>query len=432
MLNIFKKTQEAPTMSNKKKDLQQPQENQLQKKTNEQKERDIASIMKKTGWSYQQTVDEVEALKKQMGMTYFAYNKYNFHKIAEEDREARYKEILKKKQENKEKLAEAREHCINGVINETGWERDVVEAKIDEAINRTGCRYKEYLLYRFFELTEEEQDQIPIMSYTAKLTKKFNVNAEFARMLDDKARTNIFFSEFMKRPWCVNTDVTFTDFKKIFAKSTKVIYKPLEGIGGHGISMYEIKDGNYAEVFSEIVKQPKGVVEEYVVQHPDMSKLCASSVNTLRIVTICSKSKPVTPDGKYMDIAYGALRIGGGTDVVDNFHSGGMAAAIDLKTGELVTHAANMEGDTFIVHPVSGAKIKGFKIPFFDEAIQMVKDICAKEGVEGNLGWDICITEKGPVLIEANRGPGAILLIAPYIVEKKGMMRYVLDKYLNI
>jgi D-alanine-D-alanine ligase-like ATP-grasp enzyme len=62
----------------------------------------------------------------------------------------------------------------------------------------------------------------------------------------------------------------------------------------------------------------------------------------------------------------------------------------------------------------------------------MVKDICAKEGVEGNLGWDICITENGPALIEANRGPGAILLITPYVKEKKGMMRYVLDKYLTI
>lgn len=428
MLDIFKKSQEEKVNTS----AAEGKAKTGTKKVNEQKERDIASIMKKTGWSYQKTVEEVEALKKQLGVTFFDYNKYNLHKVAKEDLESKYKEIQAKKQENKQKLAEAREHCINGVINQTGWERAVVEAKIDEAIKRTGCRYKEYLLYRFFELTEEEQDQIPIMSFTAKLTKKFNVNAEFARMLDDKARTNIFFSEFMRRPWCVNTDVTLEDFKKIFAKSTKVIYKPLEGIGGHGISTYEIKDKNYAEVFSEIVKQPKGVVEEYVVQHPDMSKLCASSVNTLRVVTICSKTKPVTADGKYMDIAYGALRIGGGTDVVDNFHSGGMAAAVDMKTGELITHAVDMTGETYIVHPVSGTRIKGFKIPFFDEAMQMVRDICAKEGVEGNLGWDIAISENGPVLIEANRGPGAILLISPYINEKKGMMRYVLDKYLNI
>jgi hypothetical protein len=367
-----------------------------------------------------------------MGMTFFDFNKYNFHNIPEDKQEKKYGEILKRKQELKAKDAAAREHCINGVINATGWERAVVEAKLDEARARTGCRYKEYLLYRFFELTEEEQDQVPIMSYTAKLSKKFNTNKEFARMLDDKARTNVFFAEFMGRPWCVNTDVSLKKFKKTFENSTKIIYKPLEGIGGHGILTYDINEDNIAEVFGKIAMLPKGVVEEYVVQHKELNKLCASSVNTLRIVTICSKSKPVTADGKYMDIAYGALRIGGGTDVVDNFHSGGMTAVVDLETGELITHAANMEGDTFIVHPVSGAKIKGFKIPYFKEAIQMVKDICAKEGVEGNLGWDICITENGPALIEANRGPGAILLITPYVKEKKGMMRYVLDKYLTI
>ncbi len=430
MLDIFKKKQEAQSTSEKSKKDVVTHTKSTSKKRNEQKERDIASIMEKTGWTYQETVEKVEALKKKIGITFFDYNKYNFHKIAEENQEKKYGEILNKKQKAKEKTAAERERCVNGVINATGWSRDVVEAKIDEAIQRTGCRYKEYLLYRFFELTEEEQDQIPIMSYTAKLTKKFNTNAEFARMLDDKARTNIFFSEFMKRPWCVNTDVSLKKFKKTFANSKKIIYKPLEGIGGHGISMYEINEENMAEVFAKLIMLPKGVVEEYVIQHEDMNKLCPTSVNTLRVVTISSKSKPVTPDGKYMDIAYGALRIGGGTDVVDNFHSGGMAAVVDMETGELVTNAANMEGDTFIVHPMTGAKIKGFKIPFFDEAIQMVKDICAKDGVEGNLGWDICITETGPVLIEANRGPGAILLIAPYIVERKGMMKYILEKYL--
>jgi len=387
--------------------------------------------MEKTGWTYDQTVAKVEEAKAKVGITFYDYNKYNFHKVAEKDQEKKYEEILIKKQKQKERAAAARERCIIGVINATGWSRELVEAKLDETRKRTDCTYNEYLLYRLFDLTPEEQDQVPLMSFTTKqLSKKFNTNPEFAKMLDDKARTNEFFSEFVRRPWCVNTEVSLNNFKKTFAKSKKIIYKPIEGIGGHDICIFELNNKNMVEVFSKLVMMPKGVVEEYVIQHPEMNRLCPTSVNTLRIVTMSSKTKPVTADGKYVDIAYGALRIGGGTDVVDNIHSGGMAASVDLATGELITDATNKQGDTFIVHPMTGAKIKGFKIPYFEEAIQMIKDICAKDGVEGNLGWDICITETGPALIEANRYPGVVLLVAPNVAERKGMMKHVFEKYL--
>ena len=202
-----------------------------------------------------------------------------------------------------------------------------------------------------------------------------------------------------------------------------------KGGGGRSVAAYTVTPKNAGDLFDELYVLPEGLVEEYIHQHAELNKLCASSVNSLRVATISSNTRPVTPDGAHMDIAYAALRIGGGSSVVDNFHSGGMVVAIDLETGTVVSDAANMEGEFFTSHPVTGTVFKGFKIPYFKEALDMVRDALTSSNIEGYLGWDIAISETGPMLVEINHNPGAMLLTAPYIAEKRGM-KHVMDKYL--
>ena len=53
-------------------------------------------------------------------------------------------------------------------------------------------------------------------------------------------------------------------------------------------------------------------------------------------------------------------------------------------------------------HPDTGAKIAGFKFPYWDE---MLATVIAGAKVFDNLytlGWDVALTEDGPVLLEAN------------------------------
>ena len=160
-----------------------------------------------------------------------------------------------------------------------------------------------------------------------------------------------------------------------------------------------------------------------------MSSLNPSSVNTLRIVSISSKTEPVTPDGKFVDIAYVCLRIGGGDACVDNYHSGGMAVAVDLQTGCVVTDGVNEQGKIIAVHPKTGVTFRGFKVPYFKEALDMVIEACEKNQLGAYIGWDVAISENGPVLIEVNQRPGSMLLTAPWISEKRGM-KAVMEKYL--
>ena len=400
-----------------------------EKKKMAAREAHIRNIMSATDWTYEETVAKVEAAKANCGISYKDYDNFRFYEVPVEEWTQAYCRINEQKEERKRFGQQLKEQCIEKTVTLTNWSRQEAEARIEDARRRTGCKYKEYIWYRFYELTPEEQEQVCLISLTAKLSEKYNVNKKLVEILNDKELTDRYFSEFIARPWGVNTKMSFEEFSKIFANSKKIIYKPVDGLGGNGIEAFTLQDGNYETVWQALKTRPRGVVEEYVVQHPALSALSPASVNTIRIVTISSKTKPVTPDGKYMDIAYAAIRIGNGTATVDNFHSGGMVAAVDLTTGKIVTDAADMDGRVFAQHPMTGKVFKGYQIPMFDTALQLVTDACAKDGVEGNLGWDIAITENGAVLIEGNIGPGVELLQKPYIAQRKGM-KYVMAKYL--
>lgn len=399
----------------------------------------VVMVAERTGENQKKAVTMMRDAKKRIGISFKDYCENEFYIIPVEMQEEKYKMLLQvkeaqkklkeQKEERKKINRERKETCINKTMEATGWTREYAVSKIEDARKRTGCQYKEYYIYKFYQLTDEEQEQMCLINFTSRLSDYYNVNMKFADTLDNKAKANEFFANYMKRPWCVNTQVSFDEFVKVFEKCNKIIYKPILGIGGHGIQTFEISEDNIQDVYNEVSKLPEGVVEDYVVQHPVMSQLSPGAVNTIRVVTIVSNTKEVTADGRHMDFAYAALRIGEGKAEVDNFHSGGMTAAVDLETGTVMTAATDMEGNVYQTHPLTGVQIKGFEIPFFKDVLKMLEEICEHEMVEGNLGWDIAITENGPVIIEANIGPGIVLLQAPYAVEKKGV-KHIMEKYL--
>lgn len=389
----------------------------------------VKKVVEKTGWSIEYAIDQMEDAKMRLGINFKDYIRYAFYKISHNDQEKKYKDILAKREKQAADKQAELEKTIEKVVKLTGWESEFARTKILDARKRTGCAFKEYVLYKFYELEDVEQETYFLIRDSVRLANKYDVNKEFSKILCDKELTNERFAEYLRRPWCVNTKISEEEFCEKFVNSKRVIYKPLHGNRGKGVEAFDIDAQNAKKVYQELKTYPEGVVEQYVVQHQDLINLAPSSVNTIRIVTISSNTKPVTKDGKFVDVAYSALRIGGGTSIVDNFHSGGMTAAVDLETGKLITDAADMEGNVFAVHPMTGVTIKGFQIPRFDEALKMVTDACVKNKIEGYLGWDIAITEDGPVLIEINLRPGVVLLSTPYIAEKKGM-KHVMAKYL--
>lgn len=349
--------------------------------------------------------------------------------LEEEIKALKKKNNTKKSKGKSEGYRKKVETMIEKVMDKTGWTHDVAKAKFEDANMRTGCTPKEFYLYRMYDMTDAEQETILVASIQKHLQKKYGVDKDFVDLLYDKERTNQYFAKYIRRPWCVNTKATYEEFVKTFENTKRVIYKPLDGNRGRGVEAFDLNAETLREVYDVLRTYPAGVVEQYVVQHPEMLKLCPSSVNTIRVVTFSSNSAPVTKDGKYFDIAYASLRVGGGNSIVDNFHSGGMVSNIDLETGKLITDAADMECNVFTHHPVTGVEFKNFQVPYCKEALEMVTKAVTEKKLEGYLGWDVAIAEDGPILIEVNDRPGVVLLSTPYAAQKKGM-KHILAKYL--
>ena len=174
--------------------------------------------------------------------------------------------------------------------------------------------------------------------------------------------------------------------------------KPYDGLGGADVKKEYSKDiENKEEYFNNAIKN-RIFLEELVKQHPDMNKLCEKSVNTMRIMTFNDHGKS--------RIIWMGLRVGNGINSIDNFHAKGMAVNIDINTGKLVGNAIDKDLNEYEEHPFTHLKFDGFQIPCFEEAKKMVLEASLRSDKILVVGWDVAISDKGPVIIEGNRRPG--------------------------
>ena len=85
-------------------------------------------------------------------------------------------------------------------------------------------------------------------------------------------------------------------------------------------------------------------------------------------------------------------------------------AASGLKAETTMSLIAGHTNSEFIhsmtIHPITGTKIKGFQIPFWKEAKEMVVEAAKLSSHVRYVGWDVGMSVNGPVLIEGNQFPG--------------------------
>jgi hypothetical protein len=178
--------------------------------------------------------------------------------------------------------------------------------------------------------------------------------------------------------------------------------KPIISYGGMGAIkiprevFFKSQWENVASLF-HYVNSGCFIIQENVIQHPEMSRLNASSVNTIRVATFNSlRSSP--------ELIAAFLRIGRSGSIVDNIMSGGLFIGIELDSGKLDGNAfTELEygGRVYSKHPDSGIEFKGFTIPNFSDVKEMACQ--AANCISSKLiGWDIAVTTNGPILIEGN------------------------------
>lgn len=143
------------------------------------------------------------------------------------------------------------------------------------------------------------------------------------------------------------------------------------------------------------------IVQEPVRQHHLMAALNASSVNTLRIMTIRL--------GGEVAVVSAFVRIGVKGARVDNLSSGNMAAGVTrhegTETGRLGAFACDDKLKLHATHPDHGYRFDTISLPFFGAAERLCMDLHERIPDLGLLSWDIAINAQGaPGVIEFNVG----------------------------
>lgn len=393
------------------------------RKYNKRREEHISSIMIKSSWNRETTVKNLNDARKRIGITCAMFDKYNFHKIPIEEQVNSYLNILSGKNFRNKKLRieVSKKIKVLTVVNITGWSYEYAEAAMKKSKIISGASYENYISYRFWEVDENSQKTYLTAGIGQKLKKKYNINKSGIRFFINKDLFNEKFNQFIGRPWLSNSNMSWKNFESTFSSVSKIIYKPRASTQGNGITVFDLDKDGRSCVYEKLKKLPKGIVEGYIKQHPEMNKFSKQSVNTIRVVTVRTFDK--------VNILYAAMRMGGGNAVVDNFHAGGILAIVDIDNGYLITDGFDMYGNPFIIHPITKEEIKGFKIPFWNDVIKLVKEAGVVVDGVGYVGWDVAITNDGPILIEGNVSPGSLVLQTPYAMEHKGM-KYVVEKYI--
>lgn len=137
--------------------------------------------------------------------------------------------------------------------------------------------------------------------------------------------------------------------------------QPLYGGQGKGIYKYAYTTENDAK--EEFAKLKDYIVEEIICQHPALSDINKSSVNTVRVVTFYWKGKAY--------IISTTLRTRMKGSCVDNLHScDSQCWQIDPCDGVIFTQSYGYNYHSCKVHLGSGCQVLGLRVPNWD----MIKD----------------------------------------------------------
>lgn len=284
------------------------------------------------------------------------------------------------------------------------------------AVFITGSGLSDYLNYKFYKKSWKERKTYATIGYQADIYKYAARDPE--GLLNNKIN-------FLKN----NQDLTKRDYfdpkddvekmKDFLDKHKEFVIKPVNGLGGTDVKKMKKSDIQNIDEFYKHLVNNNMFLEELIVQDKSWGKISPNSINTIRVMTSNVNGE--------IEIFCMIARIGNGINLADNFHQGGTGVFIDVNKGILKGNATNKDLEEFEVHPISKIKFDNYKIPYFDE----IKELCTKAAARFEktnvIGWDIAITEKGPLIVEGNNGPGFDLV---QVVLNKGT-KYMLEKIDN-
>lgn len=279
-----------------------------------------------------------------------------------------------------------------------GWSSLGIAIRAIYAVFRYNISLLEYFQFRFYDLSHEQREEWAGTGYMYEYQllmnpKQHRVYLEDKRVFLDK------FKDFVHHKH-VSLDALKQDkalFHTLFiSASGRLVLKSHNGQCGRGVEVVEVQSLDENSLIEHLEQTGNDLVEEYIIQHPDLMRLSPAGLNTVRIFTQLNKDNEVEILGCRLRVTINSH--------VDNMAAGNIAAPVDIQTGKVTGPGvySDITKANEAVHPITHMPIVGFQVPFWRETMAMVKQAALSFTDCRSIGWDIAITAQGPELIEGN------------------------------
>lgn len=270
---------------------------------------------------------------------------------------------------------------------------------------------EDYLMHREFIRLRERGNQYCKKTETGYynsivlLRDKYLFANYLGKVLDEKyvVPTIALKSEELAYFMC---DKKWHDLRELLEDGTTRVYKVIDGECADGVMLVTVHDNQViidgkkysTEEFISSIENQRLIVQNVVEQHDALKAFKTKSVNTIRIVTIRGTSGKVGVLAAFLRLSQDS------ESFVDNRAKGGLGIGIELDTGRLMKYGLPHDayGIKTEIHKLSGIRFMGYQIPFWSEILELVCSAHKQFYDMQSIGWDVVITEKGPVLLEGN------------------------------
>jgi hypothetical protein len=209
------------------------------------------------------------------------------------------------------------------------------------------------------------------------------------------------------------------------------VFKPVEGIQGHHILIFAGADNggvltlagerydaerliDFARNTAAILEHNPGanplpfLIEERLLPHPSLAEFVGPTLCSVRVQTIIGRNG-------HPEIIAAVFKLQPGTAGVDQLVHGAVGCWVDLDSGRLGRgRTRSHRGDTSVI-PGTDRPFAGFELPHWTATKDLALRAAAAFPWARAIGWDIGVTDRGPVLIEGNErwSPSLIQMPAP-------------------
>ena len=383
-------------------------------------------VCEKTGWSLDKAL-RLMKVAKQKGYSNKLFVTKALWRKTEEEIEAlpKYEKKVSaaKAKDVAERNAKAREYR-EMIMAEMGWSLGKARLEAKRANVLCGCTGIEFYLFQIYKRGSDAGNTFITAEYNARMKTRYcDWGGKTHQYFENKGIFNEAFKPFIRRKWFLSKTTSYNQFREMVAGLNKIIAKPLNGIEGIGIRIFDLvpTEECYRRVYDEIASGPPSIVEQFITQHPAINEIYPNAVNTIRIMSFLENG-----EGKILN----AVMKFATKSNVDNYYQGSLAVAVDEKTGIVRAEGVDYAGNLYTTHPYSGKTLKGFQVPHWDKVIALIRDAAKVHPELPYIGWDIAITPEGPEIVEGNHNQGAYLCQYPFAVCLQEGRRHTIDPYL--